>query len=157
MDEKGWKATRRATSRRPISDEEVVHLVAWGAELRRLRTASPYTRAEVADMASISLAYLRELEVGTRRPRRSTVEGVLCAVLDGDDLEEPAWSAHLAAHVAMLGPALAPDTAYPEKVARTRARRAKKKARFRDAVEARATELALQWTAERRRRERGYE
>lgn len=159
MADNDWKARRRAAARRPITDEEVPHLVAWGAELRRLRRASPYTRAEVVAMASISLSYLDELEMGTRRPRRETVESLLVAILDDDDLEEPAWSQHVAAHVAMLGPALAPPSDYAEKVERTRRRRARKKLRFHDAVELRATELARKWTAENaeRRRARGFE
>lgn len=159
MTEAGWKDRRRATARRPITAEEVPYLVAWGAEVRRLRRASPYTHGEVASMASISANYLRELEEATRRPRRETVESLLCAVLDGADLEEPLWSQHVAAHVAMLGPALAPPSEYAEKIARTRRRRARKKARFHDMVEERARELAMKWTRENaeRRRARGFE
>lgn len=82
---KGQDAVR-ASSFAPIRDEEIPFLEALGAELRRLREGQGLSRPMLGRWVGMSPDYLRWIEAGCRRPRRSTLAR-LAHVL-GADLEE---------------------------------------------------------------------
>lgn len=89
----------RASSFAPIKDDEVPYLEALGSELRRRREGQGLNRPQLARWIGYSAEYVRCLEEGTRRPRRSTLARLAHCL--GADLEDL---------VALCGPALAAES-----------------------------------------------
>lgn len=110
----------RAETRRPITEAEVADLERLGAQVRELRHEAGMTQQQLADAAQLSRSQVRRIEAGTRRTRRSTLERIAEAVADlidddADDLTDRLEST--------AGAALAPESAYAERVADRRERR----------------------------------
>lgn len=153
---KANRAGRRAKSMRPIEAFEVPYLENLGELVRRERNRRNLTRRSVAEAAAMNTRTLEDIEDGTRRTRASTlgrIVGALVAV-DGsaDDLH--------AAFVAAAGPALAPESRYPERVARRRDRRLRKHERLLELAAPLAEQLAREWAkdlAAERVRELGWQ
>jgi transcriptional regulator with XRE-family HTH domain len=99
----------RARSRRPIEAAEITHLEALGACLAAVRRDRGVTQAVLAEAAELSTSGIRRIEAGTRRTRRSTLDGIAAA------LDEPELADELAR---LAGPALAPESPYAERIAR---------------------------------------
>lgn len=78
------------TAGRPISDEEAVHLRRFGAELRRRRELSGVGLAEMARLVGLHPDHVGRLELGQRRPRRSTIESMSIWLVD--PATWPDWS-----------------------------------------------------------------
>lgn len=93
------RETLRASSFSPIQPEEVAHLEALGAELRRRREGQGLTRPMLARWVGYSAEHIRCLEEGSRRPRRSTLARLAHCL--GADLPEL---------VRLAGPALAAES-----------------------------------------------
>ncbi len=85
------------------------------------------TQADLAVAAALSERTIRRLEVGERRTRRSTLERLVEAVAPTQPHAER--EALLQELVGVAGPALAAESAYPERVQARRARRARKHGR----------------------------
>lgn len=103
------------STRRPIQPGEAPHLRRFGLLLRAIRHDEGLTQQAVADRAQLAASYLSQLENGERRPRRTTLERLTIHGLHRPDA--------LAGLTEAVGPALAPETAFPERVARRHARR----------------------------------
>lgn len=124
------KASLRARTRRPITDDEIPYLEALGAELRQLRTDVGLQRARLASLAGVQPETIRWIEFGVRRTRRPMLERLVAATLTagGDDLDAVV-AAEVVDHLcALAGPALAPASQYQDRVDRRRARRVRKAA-----------------------------
>lgn len=109
----------RERGRRPVTPDEVPHLVAVGELLRGLRLEASLTQAEVAARASMRPQSVSGIERGEWRTRRSTLERMVCALVDDDDRAEVLVEELVAA----AGPALAPESRYAERAERRRRRR----------------------------------
>ena len=84
VSESSWIDTERAGSRRPITAAEVPYLERLGAELRRLRRVEAgLSRSQLAVCAKMSDRQIEGIEVGTRRTRRSTLERIAHALVEG--------------------------------------------------------------------------
>lgn len=120
-------APRASAERRPVEPWEQPYLDALGTALRALRRDAGLTQADLAWRAGLAERSLRRIEHGQRRTRRSTlsrlVVGLLPSAADGTaaaELEE--------ALVLTAGPALAPESAYKERVQARRDRRRRRAA-----------------------------
>ncbi|HET6873452.1 MAG TPA: helix-turn-helix domain-containing protein [Acidimicrobiales bacterium] len=111
-----------AACRRPISPAEYAYLVTSGAELRRLREAAGMSRRSLANAGQLGERSLQRIEAGQRRTRRSTLARLVAAIVTASPgLGDPE---NLLDHLcAAAGPALAPESAYADRVDRRRARR----------------------------------
>jgi transcriptional regulator with XRE-family HTH domain len=114
---------------RPIP-EEVPYLAQLGDHLRRLRLEAGLAQWAMADLAELAPRHIRRLERGECRTRRSTLERLANALVDVDPDLGPADQL-LDELVELAGVALAGESAYPDRVARRRARRQRKKERLR--------------------------
>lgn len=118
--------TTRAACRRPILAGEIPSLEALGRRLRELRRRTGLSQAALARAAQLNGATISRVEAGTRRTRRSTLERIASALVaelpdlgDADRLTDDL--------AALAGPALAPESAYADRVARRRKRRHRKR------------------------------
>lgn len=148
-----YLAKRRATCRRPILDEEVPHLEAFGAELRSLRMRARLKRAELARRAELSQDHLGELERATVRTRRSTIERIAAALAGaiGDDVTQEGITEQL---VQAIGIALAPESQYVDRVNRRRqVRTAEAEAKRAKAEKKKADERLIRQLQAKRQRE----
>lgn len=107
-------------ARRPIESWEAPLLEALGHRLRRARRDSGLTQAGVAVASSLSERSLRRLEAGQRRTRRSTLQRLAdsMTVTSGPDAVDL-----LDEFLEIVGPALAAESAFADRVARRRGRR----------------------------------
>jgi hypothetical protein len=113
---------------RPIQDDERPYLAALGTELTRLRQDAGLTRYQLAYASLLSAGHLAHLLYGCRRTRRSTLARMVDALVKANPDLGPVDA--LLEHLCDLaGPALAPESAYPQRVARTLRRRAKRRER----------------------------
>lgn len=105
--------------RRPLSPDELPHLRAMGAELRRLRGEAGVTAGYVGAVAYITPRQVQRIEQGARRTRRSTLDRIVAAlVLAAPDLgSRDSLVEHLCA---LAGPALAPESPHADKSAARR-------------------------------------
>jgi transcriptional regulator with XRE-family HTH domain len=115
----------RREARRPIEEAEVPHLERLGHLLKGLRKAAGMTQRELARNAELSSWMVSQIELGTRRTRRSTLQRIARAIVGADpnastedDLTEQLAGA--------AGAALAPESGYRARVDRRRKRRAKR-------------------------------
>lgn len=118
-----------ATSRRPITDDEAPYLAALGRELRAVRNRLGISRGALADAAELSLRHIESLEVGDRRTRRSTLTRIATGIqliADPDDADSIDVDELVERWVTVAGPALAPESVYPDHPSRRR-RRAKRR------------------------------
>jgi transcriptional regulator with XRE-family HTH domain len=117
------KAKARASSRRAIEKWEVPYLESLGAAVKTARLAAGLSRAGLARGAEVSAETIYRIEAGLRRTRLSTLERI--AVYLYEDTAEDPW--RMADHfAAVAGPGLAPESVFPERVDRRRARRERK-------------------------------
>jgi len=105
---------QRSSSRRPIDSAEVPFLEALGTRLAELRVAVGVSQATLAERAELARSTVERIEGGTRRTRRSTLERIAEALDRSGATEEL---------VALVGPALAPESAYADRIEGRRARR----------------------------------
>jgi transcriptional regulator with XRE-family HTH domain len=146
-----WQERQRAEARRPITDDEVPYLEAMGTALRRLRSEARLSRRILGLRAQVHQSTLTGIEHGSRRTRRSTLERIAAALVE--ELPARGTAAELVDYlVELAGPALAPVSAYDERVQRRRARRLRRRQEEFEArceiefeVEVRADEMAAQW------------
>jgi transcriptional regulator with XRE-family HTH domain len=119
----------RSSGRRPISDDEVAHLEAFGEELRRLREDAGLSQRELAKATSYGQGHIHRLEHGYRRPRSLTIERIAAAIVTVDPDMGPA---HLivADLVELAGPAMGQPPIYPASIEQTLARRKREQARM---------------------------
>lgn len=129
------RARERARSRRPVESVEVPYLEALGRRIRDARTAAGMTQAAAGLAAELSRNHLSSLERGVRRTRASTLERLASALTEDG---EAAAELHREL-VVLAGPALAPESAYADRVARRRRRRYRQVG-LREAWRARAEE-----------------
>jgi transcriptional regulator with XRE-family HTH domain len=110
----------------PFGSDEVPYLVALGCSVRALRARAELTQAKLAELAELSVSTVSRIEAGARRTRRSTLGRIAAVVARTDpSLGEPE---PLADSLAGLGgPALAPESAFADRLARRRERRARKR------------------------------
>ncbi len=115
----------RREARRPIKSCEVPDLERLGRLLRGLRKAAGMTQRDLARSAELSSWMLRQIELGTRRTRRSTLRRIAHAIVGAhpnasteDELTEQLAGA--------AGAALAPESGYRARIDRRRERRAKR-------------------------------
>lgn len=113
---------------REIEDFERPYLLALGSALRSLRRHAGLTQAAVAEFTGMNLRSIGRIEAGHRRTRRSTLTRILNVLLNEDpslgDLDQL-----LEGLIRRAGPALAPESAYEERVEATRRRRERRKER----------------------------
>ena len=121
-----WSSRERANCRRPIPGAEVPQLEALGARVRQLREAAGLSRRKLADQAAVDKSTIERIEKGIRRTRRSTLERIVAGLVA--EVEQPVVLEEL---VALAGPALAPESAYRDRVDRRRAGRQSKGERAR--------------------------
>jgi transcriptional regulator with XRE-family HTH domain len=122
----GRDAERRGC-RRPIDSDEVPYLVALGCRVRELRARAELTQAKLAELAKLSVSTVGRIEAGARRTRRSTLGRIAAVVAPRAD-PSLGESEPLADSLAGLGgPALAPESAFADRIARRRERRARKR------------------------------
>jgi hypothetical protein len=114
--------------RRPITDDERPYLLALGAELKSLRGMSGLTRYQLAFDSLLSMSHLIDLFYGRRRTRRSTLTRIVDALVAANPALGPAQVLHERL-CELAGPGLAPESTYPDTVARTLRRRARKRER----------------------------
>lgn len=115
-----WIEAERARCRRPITPDEAPQLQALGDEIRRLRwRVAHVSRSKLAIRSEVSIRQLEQIEQAIRRTRRSTLGRIAGALVE---LEPDIGSAdQLVEHLAALaGPALAPESAYRERVEKRR-------------------------------------
>ena len=110
---------------RPIESCEVPDLERLGRLLRRLRKAAGMTQRNLARSAELSSWMMGQIELGTRRTRRSTLRRIARAIVGArpntpteDELTEQLAEA--------AGAALAPESGYRARIDRRRKRRAKR-------------------------------
>jgi transcriptional regulator with XRE-family HTH domain len=151
MDEARKGARERVGNRYPIPDEQVPHLLALGKEVRRLREVAGMSRRTVAERALCRPATLSRIERGTRRTRRSTLQRLLAAMVDEDDVAEL-----LEELCQIAGPGLAPESPYAARLDRRRLRRARLKAKRDRYAAALLPELEKQLRQEAERAQRRY-
>ena len=115
----------RRETRRPIESWEVPHLERLGRLLRGLRKAAGMTQRGLARSAELSPWMLGQIELGTRRTRRSTLRRIARAIVAAhpnasteDELTEQLVEA--------AGGALAPESGYRARVEQRRKRRAER-------------------------------
>ena len=108
------------TIRHPLSAEEIVRLERLGERLRAHRLAAGLTRTAMGLAADLNPQSVYRIEVGTRRTRKSTLRRIAAAL----DHEPERLVDEL---VRLAGPSLAPESAYAERVARRRGRRARRR------------------------------
>ena len=118
-----WTDVERSRCRRPIHAEEVAELEALGAEIRRLRTQGlRMSRRRFASLAELSEGHVARLEGGLRRTRASTLLRIAVQVVrrspDLGDAETIASGL-----ISSAGGALAPESAYRDRVERRHERR----------------------------------
>lgn len=124
-----------ASSVRPLTRDDARCTVALGAEIRRRRLAAEVGVAELGRLVGVSEQTVRQIEQGTRRTRRSTLERMACWLIpveewaheDGPSDEQELEVVE--ALVAIAGPALgaekpiyplkshlvgSPETGYPQ-------------------------------------------
>lgn len=117
----------RDEGRRPLLDWERPWLQRLGASLRAARRDAQMSQAHLAARAGIAERSVRRIEQGERRTRRSTLvrlAGVLAQSQNGRGIEPL-----LADLLLAVGPALAPETEYPQRVEARRCRRQRKTGR----------------------------
>lgn len=119
----------RLSARRPISDDEVPHLEAFGEELRRLREDAGLSQRELAKATSYGQGHIFRLEHGYRRPRTLTIERIAAAVVAADPEMGPA-DLIVADLVELAGPAMGQPPIYPASIERTLARRKREQERM---------------------------
>jgi hypothetical protein len=104
------------------SEDERPFAIALGDELKALHWESRLTWQQVAERSLLSQGHLQCLCAGRKRTRRSTLTRLVSVFVE----EEP-WLGPVDDTVDYLceiaGPALAAETDYPQKMARTLARR----------------------------------
>jgi transcriptional regulator with XRE-family HTH domain len=111
-----------------LTEWERPYLEGFGRELRRLRQGAGLSQEGLATAAGLTERSLRRLEKAERRTRRSTIERLvlpLAAALP--DWEPQQLQRHL---LVILGPALALESEYRDRVEIRRARRRRKHARL---------------------------
>lgn len=111
-----------ADTRRPILGREQAHLERLGRMLRTTRRALGMTQEQVALGAGMHRVHLDRLESGKRRTRRSTLTRIAAVFVVQEPRLGPVGRL-VADLVAEVGPALAEESAYAERVARRRALR----------------------------------
>lgn len=107
---------------RPIADDERPHLDALGELVRALRHDAGLSQVELGRRAVLSGSQVSAIERGRHRTRRSTLERVVGVLFDDEDRVEVVLAELLEA----VGPALAPESDYAERVERRRIRRERK-------------------------------
>jgi transcriptional regulator with XRE-family HTH domain len=100
---------------RPISGEEVPYLVRAGAHLRAVREACGVPRSALAAATGLNAKTIYRIQVGARRTRARTLKVIAAALTDAPD----EFAAEL---IALAGPALAPESAYVQRVETRRLR-----------------------------------
>jgi hypothetical protein len=117
-----------ATTLRPIESSEKPYLHALGEELKALRSQSGLTWMQVAHGSLLSYGHISALAYAFRRTRRSTLSRIVDTLVAANPDLGPADQ--LLDHLCgVAGPALAPESIYPDRVARTLRRRAKRRER----------------------------
>jgi transcriptional regulator with XRE-family HTH domain len=106
---------------RPLAAEEIPHLVAMGEALRETRRRAGLTQQQVATLATVTGGHLSVIERGKARTRRSTLERLVAAMVP--EVEVAGLVEDL---VGLVGPGLAPESDYVERLKRRRARRARR-------------------------------
>lgn len=71
-----WVAAARRNSLHEFSGPELERLDAFAVALRGLRARSGQTRRQLARSSGLSPSYIKHLEIGSRRPRTSTIVGL---------------------------------------------------------------------------------
>jgi transcriptional regulator with XRE-family HTH domain len=103
-----------------------------GAALCALRHGVGLSQRELGWAAEMGADHVGNLERGQRRPRRSSLERLVLVFaaldpgLDGDELLEGLCD--------LAGPALAPESAFSERVARRRDRRRRRRERLEESA-----------------------
>lgn len=108
--------------RRPLRAYERVHLERLGRLIANTRRAIDVTQADLALSAGLSRVQLARIETGTRRTRRSTLVRIAAALV----VEVPKLGPVerlVEDFVQEVGPALAEESAYAERVTRRRSKR----------------------------------
>jgi transcriptional regulator with XRE-family HTH domain len=115
----------RREARRPIESWEVPQLERLGCLLRVLRKAAGMTQRDLARSAELSSWMVSQIELGTRRTRRSTLRRIARAIVGADPnaSTEDELTEQL---VEAAGEALAPESGYRARVDRRRKKRAKR-------------------------------
>jgi transcriptional regulator with XRE-family HTH domain len=103
----------------------VPHLERLGRLLKGLRKAAGITQRDLARSAELSSWMVSQIELGTRRTRRSTLRRIARAIVGADPnvSTEDELTEQLAD---AAGAALAPESGYQARVDRRRKRRAKR-------------------------------
>lgn len=139
--------------RRPLRAYERVHLQRLGRLIANTRRAVGITQDELALAAGLSRVQVARIETGTRRTRRSTLTRIAAALA----FEAPTLGAVerlVDDFVEEVGPALAEESAYAERVGRRRAKRVEKADREEDRLEEESVFRVMRWfRAERYRPE----
>lgn len=68
-----WVSAARSNSLHRFTPSEEAQLDTFGAALRQLRGRTGQTRQQLARAAGLSASYVRDLEIGARRPRGATL------------------------------------------------------------------------------------
>lgn len=130
--------------RRPLRAYERLHLGRLGRLIATTRRAVGMTQVELALAAGMSRVHLARYETGRRRPRRSTLTRIAAALV----FEAPTLGSVerlVDDFVEEAGPALAEESAHPERVARRRAKRVERADRVEDREEELSTFRVLHW------------
>lgn len=112
----------RAKCRRPIEPWEVPYLVAVGKRLQEMIKQARYRQTDLALASKISRSQLYNYRTGRNRPRSSTLLRIVTALAERLDADASDLHHEL---VELAGPALAPETAYPDRVNGRREKRHK--------------------------------
>ncbi len=124
-----WPAATSTSDpgRRPILDWERPLLTRLGVRVRTLRQAAGMTQARLAASAGIAERSLRRIEYGERRTRRSTLRRLAQSIAEQHDGQHAREL--LADLLEAVGPALAPESSYAERIEARRVRRTTKAAK----------------------------
>ncbi len=124
-----WPAATSTSDpgRRPILDWERPFLTRLGVRVRTLRQAAGMTQARLAASAGIAERSLRRIEYGERRTRRSTLRRLAQSIAEQHDGQHAGEL--LADLLEAVGPALAPESSYAERIEARRVRRTTKAAK----------------------------
>ena len=113
----------RGSARCPINPEEVPFLDSLGALLRHSRESADLSRWQLGFAAEISERQVAFIEDGMRRTRASTLKRIAVALTpDGESAKTL-----LAKFLKVGGPAIAAESQYADRIARRRARRARRR------------------------------
>ena len=115
----------RREARRPIDSWEVPHLERLGSLLKGLRKAAGMTQRDLARSAELSSWMVRQVELGTRRTRQSTLRRIARAIVSAHP-NAPTEEKLTQQLVEAGGAALACESGYRARVDRRRKRRAKR-------------------------------